>query len=100
MNIFYKSCSAVSMALVLLLLLQTFNVQGQDIHFEKRHFINDHDTLRYAILYPKNYSPTERYPLILFLHGSGARGNDNEKQLKGISKRFTCDFVRQIHRLS
>lgn len=25
--------------------------------------------------------PDEKYPLVLFLHGAGERGNDNEKQL-------------------
>ena len=24
--------------------------------------------------------PDEKYPLVLFLHGAGERGNDNEKQ--------------------
>ena len=28
-----------------------------------------------------NFDPHKKYPLILFLHGSGERGNDNEKQL-------------------
>jgi len=43
------------------------------------HFKND--TLRYRILYPENYDSSKSYPLVLFLHGSGERGNDNEKQL-------------------
>jgi len=38
-------------------------------------------TLPYRILYPKNYDKTKKYPLILFLHGSGERGYDNQKQL-------------------
>lgn len=37
--------------------------------------------LNYRILYPKDYDPAKKYPVILFLHGSGERGNDNEKQL-------------------
>jgi predicted peptidase len=37
--------------------------------------------LPYRILYPQNYNPDKQYPLLLFLHGSGERGSDNEKQL-------------------
>lgn len=32
--------------------------------------------LRYVIRYPQGFSETERYPVILFLHGAGTRGND------------------------
>jgi len=39
------------------------------------------DTLRYRLLKPKNYQPDQKYPLVLFLHGAGERGNDNTKQL-------------------
>jgi poly(3-hydroxybutyrate) depolymerase len=37
--------------------------------------------LPYQYLVPPGYSPTERYPLIVFLHGSGEEGSDNLKQL-------------------
>jgi len=37
--------------------------------------------LPYQIIYPDNYDSTKRYPLIVFLHGAGERGNDNEKQM-------------------
>jgi len=44
--------------------------------------------LPYRILYPENYDKSKQYPLILFLHGSGERGTDNEKQLGHGSKLF------------
>ncbi|QDT40677.1 Alpha/beta hydrolase family protein [Gimesia alba] len=35
---------------------------------------------RYVVFVPKNYSPEKKYPVILFLHGAGERGNDGLKQ--------------------
>jgi predicted peptidase len=49
--------------------------------FEKQYFISGNDTLRLRILTPVDYSPKRKYPVVLFLHGAGERGNDNEAQL-------------------
>ena len=49
--------------------------------YEKQLFIRGEDTLRCRILTPMNYSRTKKYPVVVFLHGSGERGDDNEKQL-------------------
>ena len=38
-------------------------------------------TLLYRLLKPLNYNPKEKYPLVVFLHGAGERGDDNDKQL-------------------
>ena len=56
---------------------------GQDKSlFEKKTFVSEGgDSLNYRILYPEEYDGTKAYPLVLFLHGAGERGNDNEKQL-------------------
>lgn len=37
--------------------------------------------LPYRFLLPRVYDASKKYPLVLFLHGSGHRGTDNEKQL-------------------
>ena len=37
--------------------------------------------LPYRILYPQNYDSTRQYPVLLFLHGAGERGSDNQSQL-------------------
>jgi len=49
--------------------------------YQKKLFIRGNDTLPYRILYPQNYKPNKKYPVVVFLHGSGERGNDNELQL-------------------
>tara|TARA_B100002051_G_scaffold232604_1_gene231363 strand:- start:110 stop:886 length:777 start_codon:yes stop_codon:yes gene_type:complete len=48
----------------------------------------DNSQLNYRILYPKNFDDSKTYPLTLFLHGIGERGDDNELQLKYIDKVF------------
>ena len=70
-------------------------LQAQDISlFEKKLFLSGQDTLRYRILYPVNYQSDKAYPLIVFMHGSGERGNDNELQLKHGGKLFVREDIR------
>lgn len=64
------------------------NVFSQDNSYQKEIFVQGNDTLKYRILYPKDFSDTKNYPLLLFLHGAGERGSDNEKQLVHGSKLF------------
>lgn len=78
-----------------LLLLLSITVKAQDYpSFEKQLYINGKDTLRYRIQYPLNYDANKKYPLILFLHGSGERGRDNEKQLVWGGSLFAADSNR------
>lgn len=49
--------------------------------FSKELFVSDKDSLPYRLLLPKNFDNDKKYPLIIFLHGAGERGNDNELQL-------------------
>jgi predicted peptidase len=63
--------------------------------YQKHWFIRGGDTLPYRLLLPKNYDAAKEYPLILFLHGSGERGNDNEAQLVHGWKLFLQDSIRE-----
>lgn len=54
---------------------------AQKLTYQYARLIRGNDTLNYRILYPKRIDQEKVYPLILFLHGSGERGHDNEKQL-------------------
>ncbi len=57
----------------------------QEMKFEKR--IMKTVRLNYLLYLPKNYSTKEKFPLILFLHGAGERGDDlNKLKLHGIPK--------------
>lgn len=76
-------------SLIVFLALCFILVKAQDKNaFVKTLFISKGDTLPVRILYPENFNKTKKYPLIIFLHGSGERGNDNEKQLIHGSKIF------------
>ncbi len=69
---------------------------AQDLsQFKKENFIQGVDTLKYRILYPENFDANKKYPVVFFLHGSGERGNDNEKQLTHGSKLFLGDDFRK-----
>lgn len=45
-------------------------------------------TMNYRIMYPHDFSEDETYPLVIFFHGMGERGSDNQKQLTHGSKLF------------
>jgi len=61
----------------------------------RREFESAGNTLPYRILYPDNYDKTKKYPLILFLHGAGERGDDNEKQLVHGARLFLTEANRR-----
>jgi endonuclease/exonuclease/phosphatase family metal-dependent hydrolase/predicted esterase len=46
-----------------------------------KNFVQDGDDLPYRLLMPEKLEEGKKYPLLLFLHGSGERGRDNEMQL-------------------
>ncbi len=78
------------------LLFVSLFVTAQDLSlYEKHLYIKDQDTLRYRLLMPANFDASKQYPLILFLHGAGERGNDNEKQLVHGAKFFLREEVRE-----
>jgi predicted peptidase len=48
---------------------------------EKRVFKDGKASLPYRLMKPADYDKASRYPLVVFLHGAGERGTDNDKQL-------------------
>ncbi len=57
--------------------------------FEPRQFADESgNVLKYRLLKPTKYNVNRQYPLVLFLHGAGERGDDNKVQLVHGMKEF------------
>ena len=63
---------------------QTQNMEA----YQKLTFGEGSEQLGYRLLLPLNFDETQKYPVLLFLHGGGERGSDNEKQLTHGAKMF------------
>ncbi len=72
------------------------HLQAQDLSlYQVRHFVGaSGDTLPYRIMLPEGYTSGKRFPLLLFLHGAGERGNDNAMQLVHGGKLFAQPDIR------
>jgi lysophospholipase L1-like esterase/dienelactone hydrolase len=68
-------------ALLLALLAPLMCLRADD--YEARVFAGANGTkLPYRLLSPLHYDKTQKYPLVIFLHGAGERGDDNAAQIK------------------
>jgi predicted peptidase len=57
--------------------------------YEPREFVGTNKlSLKYRLLKPIQYVPGKKYPLVLFLHGAGERGDDNQITLVHGAKEF------------
>lgn len=81
--------------------LLTVGARSQEA-YQKKVFISSRgDSLNYRLLRPESEKPGQQYPLVLFLHGAGERGSDNEKQLTHGGQMFLNPVtVRSIRHLS
>ena len=71
-----------------------FAARGDD--FEARVFSTAGGAkLPYRLLQPANPEPGKKYPLVIFLHGSGERGTDNALQLKNGAAVFAKPEARE-----
>jgi predicted peptidase len=70
---------------------------AQTNRFSANRYLNSKgDTLNYRLLIP-DADTLRKYPLVIFLHGSGERGNDNEAQLKWGVLNFASDQMMMSH---
>lgn len=81
-----------------LLCLSTFPAHSQaSLRFSYQHYIGKNgDTLLYRQLLPDS-DPYRKYPMVIFLHGSGERGHDNEAQLQWGVMNFATDRNLMLH---
>ena len=70
-------------------------VEAED--FRDRYEYREFKNLPYRLLQPKNYNADRVYPLVIFFHGAGERGDDNQKQLVHGMAEFASDDVMQKH---
>ena len=70
---------------------------SQPSRFSREIYKNESgDSLSYRLLFP-DYSKDIKYPLVIFLHGSGERGNDNDAQLKWGVMNFASDQMMSMY---
>jgi predicted peptidase len=62
--------------------------QRQPPPFKKSVYVVKKDSLPYGLLSPLKPVNGEKYPLVIYLHGSSERGTDNTKQIKHIQILF------------
>lgn len=91
-----KNKANFSIVILLLMLVSSVDATAQTKEdFKREHFISENDTLNYRILFPKNFSEDEKYPVVLVLHGAGERGDNNESQLVHGSEVFLNEQNRE-----
>ena len=50
--------------------------------YESKEFVStEGQSLKYRVLAPQDMNAKKKYPLVIFMHGAGERGDDNEAQL-------------------
>ena len=64
--------------------------------YEPREYVSTSKvSLRYRMLKPMGYQPGKKYPLVLFLHGAGERGDDNQVTLVHAASDFADEQRRK-----
>lgn len=77
--------------LLVIVILSGQITQAQVSRFTAQQYVDeDGDTLNYRIAFP-DFSASQSYPLLIFLHGGGERGHDNVAQLKWGVQNFVTD---------
>jgi len=63
--------------------------------YEPREFVGKSGTpLKYRLIKPLDYKFGKKYPLVVFLHGAGERGEDNAATLRHAAKDFANPVLR------
>ena len=57
-------------------------LKAKDVMTKEIYVASDGTELPYRLYVPADYNPEKQYSFLLFLHGAGNRGNDNENQVR------------------
>ena len=79
---------------VLALCTMSLSAQNMELWEAREYKSNNGTRLPYRMLSPATMVEGQSYPLVIFLHGSGERGSDNEAQLKHVAKSFDQESIR------
>lgn len=82
--------------LAFLLLANALEAQVSLFSYEK-YVSREGDSLKYRLMI-SDYDPVSNYPLVIFLHGMGEWGDDNESQLKWGVMNFASEEVMKTYR--
>jgi predicted peptidase len=82
MKIFVKAV----LCFVILLTAQSAFAQNAPREFFKREVKMGDETYGYRVFVPQNRNSKKKLPVMLFLHGNGVNGMDNERQVRGINE--------------
>jgi len=87
----------ILLVLAIMVVAGAVRVQAQPLRYEKGEVVSKTtgDTLLYRFLTPENPQKGKKYPLVIFLHGSGERGSDNQAQLFHGSGQFINPVNRE-----
>src|SRR6476620_12344461 len=91
-----KYCKSVAFLFAFIFYVSAQSALSQSLRFSFNKYIDKGDTLNYRQLYPDS-DTMRKYPLVIFLHGSGERGSDNEAQLKWGVTAFATDQMMIMH---
>ena len=82
--------------LILGLLAFAMAAAAQSLTYDRKVFTaSDGTDLNYRMLSPDENAKGKKFPLVIFMHGLGERGNDNEKQLLHGGQMFLNPVVRE-----
>jgi predicted peptidase len=101
-SIFASQWSSVMHAIAFALLTMELAMSNVADAYEEKTVIYtggdyQNETFKYRLLKPAKVEEGKKYPVVLFLHGAGERGNDNLAQLKYFPEYMLSDENREKH---
>ena len=91
-------CLSVPLFLMMVIFSAGSSRAAQPSLFQARQLTTSDGTLAYRLFVAKNYQAAKKYPLLVFLHGSGERGTDDTIQVvKNFPEVFISDSMQARH---